>query len=135
MAFEPSQHFGMFVSGGVVADEVNISSAATSDHLAQEAEPFLMAMTAGGVSEDFAREIVQCGEQSDRSMAVVIVGLGADMALTMAGRADCAQGPGTDSSHRSRAERAIRRLEIKTHDVPELLFKGQSLESLKERVR
>ena len=74
MAFEPGEHFGMFVSGGVVTDEMNIKlSGHLTVYLAQESEPFLMAMTSGSVREDLAGEIVQCGKQSDRTMAVVIV--------------------------------------------------------------
>ena len=34
------------------------------------------------MSKDFAREIVESGKQSDRSVTVVIVSLGANMTLT-----------------------------------------------------
>jgi hypothetical protein len=36
----------------------------------------------GGVSDDFALQIVQGGKEGDRPVAIVIVGLGADMPFT-----------------------------------------------------
>jgi hypothetical protein len=82
MALKPGNDLGMFVSGVVVADDVNIELGGNLGlDLAQEGQPLLMAMTRGGMSKDLAREIVQGGKQSDRSMTVVIVGLCADMTL------------------------------------------------------
>jgi hypothetical protein len=82
MALKPSDDLGMFVSGVVVADDVNIKLGGDLVvDLAQEGQLLLMAMARGGMSKDLAREIVQGGKQGDRSVPVVIVGLGADMTL------------------------------------------------------
>jgi hypothetical protein len=120
------------VSGGVVADEMNIKlSGHLTVYLSQESEPFLMAMTSGSVSEDLAGQIIQCSKQSDRSMAVVIVPLGADMALTQ-GQAGLAtlKGLALALFIAAEHERAMGRLDIETHHVPELLCKGQILGEL-----
>jgi hypothetical protein len=83
MTLKPGDDLGMFVSGVVVADDVNIKLGGDlALDLAQEGQPLLMAMTRGGMSKNLAREIVECGEQGDRSVTVVIVSLGADMILT-----------------------------------------------------
>jgi hypothetical protein len=64
MTFEPSEHFGVFVSGGVVADQVHIKLVRhLALDLAQEGEPFLMAMTPGGVRAGFSGEIIQGGKE------------------------------------------------------------------------
>ena len=82
MSFEPADDLGMFVSGVVVADAVNIK---LGGHLwvdlAQEGQPLLMAMPPDGVGKRFAREIVEGGKQSDRPAEVVIVSLGTDLTL------------------------------------------------------
>jgi hypothetical protein len=58
MTFEPSEHFGVFVSGGVVADQVHVKLGGhLALYLAQEGEPFLMAMTPGGVREQLRGDV------------------------------------------------------------------------------
>ena len=100
--------------------------------LAQEGQPLLIAMARGGVSKDLARGIVQSGKQSDRSVTVVIVSLGADMTL--------AQGQAGLTALESLAlalliaaeqEGTIRRIKIETNHIPKLLFKGQILRKFK----
>ena len=82
MTLEPGDDLGMFVSGVVVADDVNIKLGGDlSVDLAQEGQPLLMAMTRGSMSKNLAREIVQGGKQGDRSVTIVIVGLGTNMTL------------------------------------------------------
>jgi hypothetical protein len=83
MTLEPDDVLGMFVSGVVVADDVNIKLGGDlALDLAQEGQLLLMAMTRGAMSKNLAREIVECGEQGDGSVTIVIVTLGADMTLT-----------------------------------------------------
>ena len=105
MALKPGNDLGMFVSGVVVADDVNVKLG--GDFVvdrAQEGQPLLMAMTRGGMSKDLARKIVQGGKQGHRSVTVIVMGLGADMTLAQGQtRADCARGPDTGTSHRNRA--------------------------------
>ena len=80
MTLKRGDDLGMFVSGVVVADDVNIKLGGDlALDLAQEGQRLLMAMMRGGMSKNLAREIVECGKQSDSSVTVVIVSLGADM--------------------------------------------------------
>ena len=87
-----------------------------------------MAMTSGGMSKDLAREIVEGGKQGDRSVTVVIVGLGADMTLAQ-GQTGLTALEGLTLALLIATEKqsAIRRMEIEAHHIPELLFKGQIL--------
>jgi hypothetical protein len=64
MTLKPGDDLGMFVSGVVVADDVNIK---LGRDLALEDQPLLMAMTRGGMSRNLAREIVECGELVQRN--------------------------------------------------------------------
>ena len=74
MTLKPGDDLGMFVSGVVIADDVNIKLGGDlAFDLAQEGQPLLMAMTRGGMSKDLAREIVERGKQGDCSVTVVIV--------------------------------------------------------------
>ena len=100
--------------------------------LAQEGQPLLMAMTGGGMSKDLAREIVQGGKQGNRSVTVIVVGLGADMTLAQGQtRLTALKGLTLALLIATEQEGTIRRVEIEAHYIPELLFKRQSLESLK----
>jgi hypothetical protein len=85
-------------------------------------------MTRGGMSKDLAREIVEGGKQSDRSVTVVIVGLGADMTLAQ-GQTGLTALEGLTLALLIATEQAgtIRRVEIEANDIPEFLFKGQIL--------
>ncbi len=76
MTLKPGDDLGMFMSGVVVADDVNLKLGRDLPvDLAQEGQPLLMAMTGGSMS----KEIVEGGKQGHRSVTIVIVGLGADM--------------------------------------------------------
>ena len=94
MTLKPGDDLGMFVSGVVVADDVNIKLGGDlALDLAQEGQPLLMAMTRGGMSKNLAREIVESGEQGDRSVTVVIVSLGADMTFKPSSKVGCTLSP------------------------------------------
>ena len=127
MTFKPGDDLGMFVSSVVGADDVNIKfSGDLSVDLAQEGQPLLMPMTRGGMSKDFAREIVEGGKQSDRSVTVVIVSLGANMTLTQGQTGLTALKSLTvalliATEHQG----TIGRIEIEANHIPEFLFKGQ----------
>jgi len=133
MMLKPGDDLGMFVSGVVVADDVNIKLGGDLPvDLAQEGQPLLMAMTGGGMSKDLAREIVQGGKQGNRSVTVIVVGLGADMTLAQGQtRLTALEGLTLALLIATEQEGTIRRVEIEAHYIPELLFKRQSLESLK----
>ena len=86
-----------------------------------------MAMTRS-MSKDLAREIVEGGKQGDRSMTVVIVSLGADMTLAQGQTGLTALEDLTLALLiATQQESAIRRIEIETNHIPELLFKSQVL--------
>ena len=129
MTLKPSDDLGMFVSGVVVADDVNIKLGGDlALDFAQEGQPLLMAMTRGGMSKNLAREIVEGGKQSDRSVTVVIVSLGADMTLTQRQTGLTAlEGLTLALLIATEQQGAIGRIEIEADNVPELLFKGQIL--------
>ena len=72
----------MFVGGIVVANDVKLEVGNRLPiDFAQEAQPLLMTMARGGMSEYLAGKIVQGSKEGYRSMAVVVVGLGADLSL------------------------------------------------------
>ena len=129
MTLEPGDDLGMFVSGVVVADDVNIQLGGDlALDLAQEGQPLLMAMTSGGMSKDLARQIVEGGKQGDRSVTVVIVGLGADMTLVQGETGLTAlEGLTLTLLIATEHQRTIGRMEIEANHIPELLFKGQIL--------
>src|SRR5260221_3214870 len=83
-----------------------------------------MGVFLGGVSDDFALQIIQRGKEGDRAVAVVIVGLGADMPftqwqprLTALKRLDLAFLVTT--KHHC----LLGRIEVKTDGIPKLRFK------------
>lgn len=127
MMLKPGDDLGMFVSGVVVADDVNIKLGGhLSVDLAQEGQPLLMAMTGGGMSKDLAREIVQGGKQGNRSVTVIVVGLGADMTLAQGQTGLTAlEGLTLALLIATEQEGTIRRIEIEANHIPEFLFKGQ----------
>ena len=82
MALKPGGDLGVLVGRIIVANDVKLEFG--SDlliDLAQEGQPFLMAMARGGVGEHLAGKIVQGGKEGHRSMPVVVVGLGANVSL------------------------------------------------------
>ena len=127
MALKTGNDFGMFVSGVVVADEVDIELGGNLGlDLAQEGQPLLMAMTRGSMSKDFAREIVQGGKQGHSYVTVVIVGLGADMTLAQ-GQIGLIELEGLILVFFIIIEKEskIRGVEIEVNYVAEFLFKGE----------
>jgi hypothetical protein len=82
MTFEPGGDFGVLVRGIVVANDVNFQLGGDFlIDLAQEGQPFLMAMARGSVGEHLAGKVVQGGKEGHRSMPVVVMGLGANVSL------------------------------------------------------
>ena len=87
-----------------------------------------MAMTSGGMSKHLAREIVEGGKQGDRSVTIVIVGLGTNMTLAQGQtRLTALEGLTLALLIATEQEGTIRRIEIETNHIPELFFKGQIL--------
>src|SRR6476620_7189725 len=79
---EPAGNLGVLVGRIVVANDVKLELG--SDlliDLAQEGQPLLMAMARSGVGKYLAGKVVQGGKEGHRSMAIVVVGLGANVSL------------------------------------------------------
>jgi len=81
MFFQPSLHFGMFVGGVVVDDQVQLKMLRRfSIDLFEKLQPFLMPMLIFNAADQAPLKIVQSREQRDGAMAHIIVRLRADMA-------------------------------------------------------
>ena len=84
MTLEPAGNLGVLVGRIVVANDVKLELG--SDlliDLAQEGQPLLMAMARSGVGKYLAGKVVQGGKEGHRSMAIVVVGLGANVSLAL----------------------------------------------------
>ncbi len=80
------------------------------------------------MSKHLAREIVEGGKQGDRSVTIVIVGLGTNMTLAQGQtRLTALEGLTLALLIATEQEGTIRRIEIETNHIPELFFKGQIL--------
>ena len=76
---EPSLYFVMLVRRVIVGDQmdVEIGGGLAVDGL-EEVKPLLMAVALGDAGDELAIEIVQGGEQGERTVANIVVGLGLD---------------------------------------------------------
>ena len=82
VTLEPAGNLGVLVGRIVVANDVKLELG--SDlliDLAQGGQPLLMAMARSGVGKYLAGKVVQGGKEGHRSMAIVVVGLGANVSL------------------------------------------------------
>lgn len=126
-AGQPGFDLVMFVSGVIVADDVDLFVGGhRSIDLFQKGQPFIVPVPFGCMSENLAAEIVQRGKERHCPVAVVIVGACADMAL-----------PERQSGLRAfecltlalfvatKHHSVLRRVEIKTDHIPILLLKFQ----------
>ena len=87
---EPGGDFGVLVGCVVVANDVKLKLGSDLHiDLTQEGQPLLMAMAPGGVGKHLTGKVGQGGKEGHRSMAVVIMGLGANVV------------PGPKASHSS----------------------------------
>lgn len=120
--FDPRDDDGVLVGGVVVDDEVEgqLRRRLTVEFL-KEGEPFDMRVLRCGRAQDLPVEVVQGGKQRDRAVADVVVGAGADMAQ--------AQGQTRLRPFQcltlallvaAQHQRPVRRIEIKTDDIPGL---------------
>ena len=80
MACQPALDGGMFMGGVVVQNDVDVLAQRNfAVDLLEKLQPLAVGVCWGGVSYDFALQIVQRGKKGHRAVAIVIVGLGADM--------------------------------------------------------
>src|SRR4029077_1169881 len=129
---EPSVNLGVFVGGIVVANDVQVELG--SDlllDLAQEGQPLLMAMARGGVGKHFAGKGVERGKEGHRSMAIIVVGLGANVSLAQ-GQSGLSAFEGLTLTLFITAEHQgpIGWIEVEAHHVPKLFLKLKVLGEL-----
>jgi len=81
MLRQPSLHLGMLVRRIVIHDQMQLKvfGGFLVDFF-EEGQPLLMAVLALDATDQFAQQIIQCGEQRDRAGAGVIMGFCLDMA-------------------------------------------------------
>jgi hypothetical protein len=92
--------------------------------LLEKFQPLAVAVFLGGVSDDFALQIIQRGKEGNRSVAVIIVGLGADMPLTRwQARLAALKSLNLAFLVTTKHHCLLGRIEVKTDDIQELGFK------------
>ena len=101
--------------------------------LLEKLQPLAVGVFLGGVSDDFARQVIQRGKESDGAVAIVIMGLSADMSfaqrqtrLTALQRLDLALLVTTE--HHC----LLWRIELKTDDIPKFGLKIRIAGKLKD---
>ena len=137
MTCQPAFDDRMFMGGVIIQNDVDVLTQRNfAVDLLEKFQPLAVGVFLGGVSDDFALQIIQRGKESDRTVAIVIVGLGADMSfaqrqtrLTALKCLDLALLVTTE--HHC----LLWRIEVKTDDIPKLRLKIRIVESLKTRVR
>src|SRR5215469_14857353 len=125
MLGQPSFHLGVLVSGVVVGDEMDVKSGwrLLLDGL-EEGEPLLVTVALGDAGNEFTIEVVQRGEQGERPVAEVIVGLGLDVADTQGQtRLGALERLALRFLIAAEDQSFLRRIEIESDYIPELLLK------------
>jgi hypothetical protein len=119
--FEPGFHLGVLVGGIVIANDVKLEFGSRLPiDLAQEGQPLLMTMARGGMSEYLAGQIVQGSKEGYRSMAIVVVGLGANVSLAQRqARLGAFESLTLALFITAEHQGPIGRIEIEAHHVPE----------------
>ena len=125
MACQPTLDGGMFMGGVIVQNDVDVLAQRNfAVDLLKKFQPLAVGVCLGGVSDDFALQIVQRGKEGDRPVAIVIVGLGADMPFTQ-GQTRLAALESLDLAFlvATKHHRPLGRIEVKTDDIPKLRLK------------
>src|SRR6516164_5142201 len=125
MLGQPSFHLGVLVSGVIVSDEMEVKSGRRLllDGL-EEGEPLLVAVALGDAGNEFTIEVVQRGEQGERPVAEVVVGLGLDVADTQGQtRLGALERLALRFLIAAEDQSFLRRIEIEPDYIPELLLK------------
>lgn len=83
MTSQPALDDRMFMGGVIVQNDVDVLAHRNfAVDLLEKFQPLAVGVFLGGVSDDFALQIIQRGKEGNRTVAVIIVGLGADMPLS-----------------------------------------------------
>ena len=137
MTCQPALDGRMLMGGVIIQNDVDVLAQRNfAVDLLEKFQLLAVGVFLGGVSDDFVMQIIQRGKEGDCAVAVVIVGLGADMPfaqrqtwLTTLKRLDLAFLVTTE--HHC----LLWRIEVKTDDIPKFRLKIRNAESLKTRVR
>src|SRR6266478_745719 len=80
MACQPALDGRMFMGGVIVQNDVDVLAQRNLpvDSL-EKFQPLVPGVGLGGVSDDFALQIIRRGKEGERTVAIVTVGLGADI--------------------------------------------------------
>src|SRR5262249_7836289 len=122
---QPSFDFGVLVSGVIVGDEMDVESGRrlVIDGL-EKGQPLLVAVTLGDAGDQFTVEVVQRGEQGERPVAEVVVGLGLDVADPQGQtRLGALERLALRFLIAAEDQSFLRRIEIEPDHIPELLLK------------
>src|SRR5262249_5376680 len=125
MLGQPSFDFGVLVSGVIVGDEMDVESGRrlVIDGL-EKGQPLLVAVTLGDAGDQFTVEVVQRGEQGERPVAEVVVGLGLDVADPQGQtRLGALERLALRFLIAAEDQSFLRRIEIEPDHIPELLLK------------
>jgi len=80
MTCQPALDDRMFMGGVIIQNDVDMLTQGNfAVDLLEKFQPLAVGVSLGGVSDDFALQIIQRGKEGNRTVTVVIVGLGADM--------------------------------------------------------
>src|SRR5215469_311705 len=134
MTSQPALDDRMFMGGIIVQNDVDVLAHRNfAVDLLEKFQPLTVGVFLGGLSDDFALQIIQCGKEGHRTVAIVIMGLGADMPFaqrqTWLGalqRLNLAFLVATE--HHC----LLGRVEVKTDHIPELRLKVRISRKLKD---
>ena len=95
----------MLMGGVIIQNDVDaLAQRNFAVDLLEEFQPLAVGMFLCGVSDDFALQVIQRGKESDGAVAIVVMGLSADMSFAQeADPVDCAAAPGSGTSRHNRA--------------------------------
>src|SRR5258708_13848766 len=133
-ARQPALDDRMLMGGVIIQNDVNaLAQRNFAVDLFEKFQPLAMGVFLGSVSDDFARQVIQRGKESDGAVARVIVGLSTDMSfaqrqtrLTALQRLDLALLVTTE--HHC----LLWRIEVKTDDIPKFRLKIRIAGKLKD---
>src|ERR1700746_2755659 len=125
MTSQPALDDRMFMGGVIVQNDVDVLAQRNfAVDLLEKFQPLAVGVFLGGVSDDFALQIIQRGKEGNRTVAVIIVGLGADMPLTQwQARLAALKSLNLAFLVTTKHHCLLGRIEVKTDDIPELRFK------------
>ena len=124
MRLQPRFYFGVLVGRVVISDHVDVEVfRCLTVNLTQEPKPFHMRVFALGSGDQLPFQVVQCRKQRDRPVPFVVMRLGPDVAdpKRQSGLRPF-QGLALAFLIAAKQQRLIRRVQVQTDDVPELLL-------------